>query len=270
MNDSLIVTIYVVIDDVLKALQHQDHPLAQVSDAEVLTVAVVAAQAFQNHHERALCILHRLGYLSGALSTSRFNRRLHRLAEWLSVVLSILGEVFQHGQVYILDSIPLPVCRRVRASRCRKVRGRVYCGYNAAKREKYFGWKLHLVCTPDGLPVAFEVLPAAYHDLTPVHEVLFALPRGSCVYTDKGYNSAPDETSLRLETGVRLIPSRRVNMQPHRWADDYDLRLYRHKIETFNSQLEKMGVERLYARTNAGFEIKVHASLLALTFTNLI
>jgi hypothetical protein len=29
--------------------------------------------------------------------------------------------------------------------------------------------------------------------------------------------------------------------------------LYRHTIETVNSQLEKMGVERLYARTISGF-----------------
>jgi hypothetical protein len=29
-----------------------------------------------------------------------------------------------------------------------------------------------------------------------------------------------------------------------------------------------MGVERLYARTNVGFELKVQASLLAVTFTN--
>jgi len=34
------------------------------------------------------------------------------------------------------------------------------------------------------------------------------------------------------------------------------LKHYRKGIETRNSQLEKMGIERLYARTNTGFEIK--------------
>jgi hypothetical protein len=42
-----------------------------------------------------------------------------------------------------------------------------------------------------------------------------------------------------------------------------------HGIETVNSQLERMGVEHLYARTNPGFEMKVHASLLAVTIPNL-
>ncbi len=39
--------------------------------------------------------------------------------------------------------------------------------------------------------------------------------------------------------------------------------------ETVNSQLEKMGIERLYARTNAGFELKLHATLIALICTNM-
>lgn len=54
MNDHLIVTIYVVTDDLLKASCHTSHPLASVSDAEILTVAIVAAAYFHNHHERAL------------------------------------------------------------------------------------------------------------------------------------------------------------------------------------------------------------------------
>jgi hypothetical protein len=56
-------------------------------------------------------------------------------------------------------------------------------------------------------------------------------------------------------------------MQPHEWADDYDLRLYRKSIETVNSQLESLGLQHLRARTNEGFDIKVHASLIALWHT---
>ena len=68
--------------------------------------------------------------------------------------------------------------------------------------------------------------------------------------------------------GVRLIPIRKKNMQPHAWADEYDLGLYRKRIESVNSQLESMGVEHLKARTHAGLEIKLHASLLAVFCTN--
>jgi IS5 family transposase len=152
MNDELIITSYVVIDDVMRSLNHRSHPLAKVSDAEVLTVAVVAG---------------------------------------------------------------------------------------------------------------------SYHDLTPLHELTFLLPAGACVFGDKGYNSAPDEATILAETGVRVIPIRRKNMAQHEWVDEVDLKRYRKGIETVNSQLEKMGAQQLHARTNTGFEVKVHASLFALACSNI-
>lgn len=121
------------------------------------------------------------------------------------------------------------VCRRARARRNKKVRGRIYCDYCAAKKEKFFGFRLHLVCTPEGLPVSFAVA-GGYHDLTPVHELTFALPEGGCVFGDKGYNSAPDEETILDETEVRVIPIRRKNMERHGWADEFDLRRYRKSI----------------------------------------
>ncbi|MBK9124480.1 MAG: hypothetical protein IPM16_15380 [Chloroflexi bacterium] len=65
MDETYIVTAYVVLDDVLKVMNYRDDVRATVSAAEVLTVAVVAARYFQNHHERALCVLQRIGALPG-------------------------------------------------------------------------------------------------------------------------------------------------------------------------------------------------------------
>ena len=90
--------------------------------------------------------------------------------------MSLLGEVFSQREAFIIDSMPVPVCKRARARRCKKVRGQAFCGYCAAKREKFFGWRLHLVCTPEGVPVSFDLLPAAYQDLTPIHELTVMLP----------------------------------------------------------------------------------------------
>jgi hypothetical protein len=98
MNDGLIVTAYVVMDDVMKALNHPNHKLAKVSDAEILTVAVVAAKYFHNNHERALCVMHGMGYLTNKLSTSRFNRRIHKLKDWLLLLLSWGWSAFSEGQ----------------------------------------------------------------------------------------------------------------------------------------------------------------------------
>jgi hypothetical protein len=269
MNDTYIVTSYVVIDDILKAWNFQDDCRASGYAAEILTVAVLAAKYFQNHHERAVWVLTRLGYIT-PLSISRFNRRLHKLGDWLYGILSVLAEVWTRGEVFIIDSLPLPVCKRARAGRCKKVRGKAFCGYCAAKQEKFFGWRLHLICTPDGIPVGFDLLPAAQHDLTPLHELTLSLPLGATLLGDKGYLSEPMAASILEATGVRLVAIRRKNMSPLSWADDYDMRLYRRRIETVYSQLAAMGIQQLHARTNSGFDLKVWSTILALTFTNLI
>lgn len=270
MNDDLIVTAYVVIDDVMKVLGYKEHPLAKVSGAEILTVAIVAVKYFHNNHERALWVMVGMGYLRNSLSVSRFNRRVHQLSHWLILVLDILAELFATEELFLIDAMPLPVCKRVRAGRCKKVRGRAYCGYCASKREKYFGWKLHLICTLDSIPVAFDIIPASHHDLTSVHELTAALPPHSRLLGDKAYNSRPDEMSILEAAQVFLVPIRRTNMSPNSWADDYDLAHHRMMVETVNSQLEKMGIQHLHSRSNSGFLLKGYASLLALAFANAI
>jgi hypothetical protein len=69
------------------------------------------------------------------------------------------------------------------------------------------------------------------------------------------------EVALILDVSIRLV------RQWIEWADEYGLRLYRERVETINSQLESLGLQHLRAPTNEGFDIKVHASLIALRHT---
>jgi hypothetical protein len=87
MDAEWIITVFVILDELCAKGGQREHKLAHVSDAEVLTVAVVAARYFQNHHERALLVLRELGYLRRSLSVSRFNRRLPACADWLELGL---------------------------------------------------------------------------------------------------------------------------------------------------------------------------------------
>ena len=61
MNDDYIVPVYTILDDILDIMSYQDDVRASLTAAEILTVAVVAAKYFQNHHERAVCLMYRLG-----------------------------------------------------------------------------------------------------------------------------------------------------------------------------------------------------------------
>lgn len=159
MNDDYIVPVYTILDDILQLMNYQDDVRATMSGAEILTIAVVSAKYFQNHHERALCVLYCLGYVT-ELSVSRFNRHLHALMDHLWQISHLLGDLFASGTIFIIDAMPVPVCKRVRAKRSRKVQGDAYYGYCASKQEKFFGWQLHLVCDANGVPVSFDFAKA--------------------------------------------------------------------------------------------------------------
>jgi len=267
MNDTYIVTVYTVIDDTLRTMNYRADSRSTMSAAEILLVAVLSAKYFQNHHERALGVLYRLRYIR-SFSISRFNRRLHALVDCLWDMSYVLGELFAQGRVFMIDTTPVLACKWTRRKRCRKVRGAAYEGYCAAKDEHFCGWHLHLVCDAEGVPMAFELLPARWDELVPVQHLLANLPVGSRVVADKGYISYKDELLAYLHGNVRLIPKYRTNMRGNSAEDTQLIAQHRRMIETVNSQLEKMGLQHLHTRTAAGTALKVLASLVALTFTN--
>ena len=100
MNGDYIVTVFVVVDDMLKAMNCKTDVGAHVSDAEVITVALVASKYFCNSHERALCIMQRLGDI-GKVSVSRFNRRFHQLEATFLWLLGLIGECFPQAGIFL-------------------------------------------------------------------------------------------------------------------------------------------------------------------------
>jgi len=270
MNALYIVTVYVIIADTLLLMGHQDDTRSRITTAEILTVAVVAAKYFQNHHERALAILQLTHYLP-AFSLSRFNRRLHHSQAYLTDLVTWLGEQTAQMGLCVMDALPLPVCKKVRADRCRKVRGRGFMGWSSAKREWYFGWRLHWLCDTVGVPITFTLLPAAWHELTAFHDLTADLPPGTLVVADGAYISHTDEHMAWDAGRIGLIPKRHRRMKYPNSAEELAcLTRYLPVIETAHSQLDKMGITRLHARTQAGFSLKVAASLLALVFNHLL
>jgi hypothetical protein len=270
MDALYIVTVYVVLDDSLKAMGHRDDCRAQISSAEVLTVAVLAARYFNNHHERALCILQLIGAIP-PLSVSRFNRRLHQAQTLLDEVFSSLMQQHPPQSLYIIDTTPLPVCRTIRAQRCKKLRGKHYLGRCSAKREWFYGLRLHWVCDGAGFPVAFDLLPATAHELLSTPYLLSDLPPNACVLGDGAYISAEMEILLYQTGTIHLISQRHKRMKiPNTPSELTLLKTRRSIIETAHSLLEKMSVQRLQARTLTGFALKVVASLFALACNFLI
>jgi len=166
------------------------------------------------------------------------DRHLHALAHGFPWLLDLrCALVAFRATAFTLDSLPVPVCKGVRARRNKKVRGHGYHGYCAAKEEYFFGWRLHLRCSETGVPVGFEVLPPSFHDLPPLYDLAQYVPASACIDGDKAYNSGEIEAWLDGEWGVRLVPVRKQNMEPNSLVDRAELRRQRAMSEGVNSQL---------------------------------
>jgi hypothetical protein len=264
--DTQIVIVYCLCDDLLKGLQHYEDHQCVLSDAEVMTTAIIASLHFGGNLDKTQRVLHEQGYLARRLSKSRFNRRFHRLAQLFGLLIEVLGDVWKDlndTAHYVLDSFPVAACDNYRIPRCHLYQGEAWRGYQASKRRYFYGVKIHLMITEYGQPVEFFLTPGADNDPKALKMYRFDLPEGSQVTGDKAYNNYDFEDLLR-EAGLELCPLRKKNS--HRlwppWVT-YLLAKSRKWVETTGSLIERLLPKHIHAVTAAGFELKVALFVLA-------
>lgn len=264
--DDQIVAIYCMCDDVLKALDHGEDPQRQMSDAEVMTTAIVAALHFSGNWEQARELLSQDSYIPTMLGKSRFNRRLHAIGELFLTVFQVLGELFKQlntAAVYVIDSFPIAVCDNIRIPRARLYQDEAYRGYIASKRRYFYGLRIHLLVTADGEPVEVFLAPGADADVRALSRFPFDLPAGSTVYADSAFTHYLVE-DLMQEAGISLHPMRKKNSKRPVPAYVAYLQARGRKIvETTGSLIERLLPKSIHAVTAQGFELKVMLFVLA-------
>ena len=267
--DGQMIAVYCLTADMLQALGHRDDRQCHLSDAEVMTIALVAALYFGGNYALACCFLHQQHSMQRMLSPSRFNRRLHRVKDFFLTLLALLGEHWKEvntRSVYIIDSIPIASCDNIRISRSRRYQGEAYRGYVASKRRYFYGLRLHLVVTASGEPVEFFLTPGADADTGALQWYQFELPAGSTILGDKAFNVYSIEDDL-ASFGIHLCPLRKQNSKRAVPAWETYLReLHRKYIETAGSLITKRFPKTIHAVTGAGFELKIVLFLLAYSF----
>jgi hypothetical protein len=261
MNEQIITLDYIC-DEILKNCGYKDHPHCQMNGAEIMTTALVAALFFQGHHQVSQDFLKEHNYIPDMLSSSRFNRRLHQIPEFYwQAVSAFLGEVFKAGnetQEYVIDSFPISVCKNIRISRCRIYQEEEYRGYCAAKKEYFYGLRVHAVVTERGELVQWVLAKGSQHDMAVFKDFPLDLPKTSILYGDKAYNDYQYEEFLLEALQVELKPLRRKNSKR---AFSYCVRYVQSKVrkivETVGSQLNPLLPKTIHAVTARGFELKV-------------
>ena len=264
--DIKIILVYCLCADLLIALHHNEDPQCRMSDAEMMTSAIVAALSFGGKYERVRELLQEQGYIPQMVSKSQLSRRLHRLDSLFLTLFGVLGETFKElneESVYIIDSAPVAVCDNIRIRRNKIYGDEAHRGYQASKQRYFYGVKIHLLVTKDHQPGEFFRSPGAFSDTDALTQFDFDLPEGSQVFADKAYTHYVVEDILD-EADIQLVPDRKKNskrpMPP--WLRFF-LRHYRNQVETAGSLIERLLPKSIHAVTAKGFELKVILFVLA-------
>jgi DDE family transposase len=275
--DTFVTALYVTIDDSLRT-----HPelrrwrpkvglAPKLSDAELLTMAVLQAllgftseTRFLRHAKAHL--LHLFPYVP---HQSGYNKRLRRAEHQFMVVIRLIAKDTElwGDDTWVMDSTPIE-CGRSRPTVLRsELAGWASYGYCASHSRWFWGLRLHLVCTPSGLPVTFALANPKIDEREVARDLFESEPGllrpGQRILADKGYASKEFETYL-TEHGVTLV--RPAMAREHHRTTTPLLKPLRQLIESVNATLKtQLDLERHGGRTPGGVMTRVLQRLLALT-----
>ena len=205
------------------------------------------------------------GILSKIPDHSRFNRRTKELLPIMVKFQRFLTRKL-HCHLKgsrIIDSTPIPVVRYSRSYRSVSFPEASY-GYCAAKDEKYYGFKLHMLITTSGIPTNFDLTSARIHDLKIVEELTESYQE-LIIVGDKGYLNKEKQQELKNKNKLLITPYRKNQKQKNNWFEK-NLLKGRRKIETVFSQLkEQMNLENTKAKSLLGLVSRIMGIILSFT-----
>ena len=263
--DDLVVALYVFVDDLLGQQPHRGRP-PRISDAELVCLAVAQVLVDATSERGWLRLVRgRLDHLFPYVPQQPgYNKRLRRLAPTICRVLRELAAASPSvcDRVRLLDSTPVPCAASRETVKRSDLAGYAAYGYCASHSRYFWGFRLYLLTTPDGLPVDFALAPAN----EPEREVAAAmlerqpLHPGQILVTDKGFAGADFEQFVTAMGATLLRPDRR-NEKP-RFGNLGGMRQW---IESIIDSLKgQLGLERHGGRTLGGVFTRVSQRIAAL------
>jgi hypothetical protein len=253
--DDFILTVFCLVDDLLKQLHLQNvrqrGPQPKLHDSEVLTIEIVGEFLeidkdckifwhFRRYHADAfpgLRHIDRSTFVRQAANLWVVKQKIHQhLVEWLT------GE----DRLWHVDSMPVYACQFARAPFCERFAGEAAFGKDHLIRQTFYGFRLHLRCSSEGVIQSVMLAPANAPETAVIWEL--ALRSGSVGIGDRGYWS-PTLTEALAEHGVWLLaPYKKKSEDPDAKRSRRISRCH-WLVETVNSQLaERYNIKRTWAR----------------------
>ena len=212
--------------------------------------------------------------LSTKIERSVYNRRKRKLFSFReSLRKELVVRLNQSQHCYVVDSMPLEVCKLSRSSRSKICKEQDYSlpekGYCASQSAHYYGYKLHAVCSTQGVIESMDISPASVHDINYLKDIKHQL-KDCLLLGDRGYLSAEYQLNLFECHNIRLETPRRKNQIDYK-EQPYVFKKSRKRIETLFSQLcDQFMIRRNYAKSFEGFKNRILSKITAMTVVQYI
>ena len=266
--ETLLTVIFVIVDDWYQATgRHYLHGKVGVkpefTDSEMLTL-MLAMDILSYASERRFYKFIKANYhalFPRLIDRSQFNRRARSL-RWLIEKLrqhwlEELGTTLTTQ--LLLDTKPVPVLGYKRSKQHSDFAGVAGYGVCASRNLKYFGFKLVILATLDGMPVVYELVPANTDERAAAEEVLEYVYECD-IFGDKGFLGDDWQLEQYHQHGNRIWTAKRVN-QAQQNSPEFDrwLNSIRERVEGAFNELQNVGrnLERLLAKTCDGLCARV-------------
>jgi hypothetical protein len=207
--------------------------------------------------------------LDGLIERSVYNRRKRRLFPLIEQFRQKLANRFNEFEEYfIVDSMPLEICKNSRASRSKVCKEHLFSypdkGFCASQQMYYYGYKLHGVCSVEGVFQSLDITPASVHDIQYLKEIKVQL--SDCtILGDRGYLSAEIQLDLFQSVRINLQTPMRKNQLAYK-EQPFIFKKSRKRIETLFSQLcDQFMIRRNYAKSFDGFRTRILSKISSLT-----
>nr|WP_316931837.1 IS982 family transposase [Capnocytophaga cynodegmi] len=206
--------IFCVIDDILKEINPKEDKRRKVSDSEIVITALIAVQSFYGNHSSATKFFKQFELIPNMLDESRFNRRLHKLGGILFEIFEFISPCFKEiccEMEYIISSFPVKICKNIRISRSKIVKGKQWRGYTASMKSYFYGIKVQLITTKRGVPFAFHFTSGKVADVKALNKILDKFSPESSLYGDSAYTAYDLEDEFLEKYGAFLKTQRKKN-----------------------------------------------------------
>jgi hypothetical protein len=272
--DALLTALYVDLDDrVLPALgwsrKHRPGRKPALSDAELACLAaaqhllgIASERRWIRYARKHLAPM--FPYLPGQ---SGYGKRLRRLGGLLAAVITELARDTPswHDLLRLADSTPLPCAASRETVKRSDLAGHAGYGYCASHSRFFWGFRLYLITTPEGMPVIWGLAHPGLGEREVTQALLerdhHLIRAGQVILGDKGFAGRDFEAFISNGLQAHLVRPDRKD-EPPRFGK---LARQRQWIEAIIDTLKgQLTLEDHGGRTLAGVYARVAARLLAL------